>query len=225
MAYEALKHYRERSLTFRFVSNVDSTDFEEATRDLDPAETLFIICSETFTTLETMTNAQSARVWLLHGLGGEDKGHRETLRDGFDECRKDLRFRHWSGQHVRFLGLDRRTLFDGLRHRSFDYAGGWPGNLRALPAGFHEMDEHFRTASFERNLPVLTGIIAAWNNDCFGARTVPVLPHEQCRKRVPAHRRAWLPAKLVQVQRDYFGAHTYERTDARGTFHTQWEKA
>ena len=146
MAYEALKFYSDRNLTFRFVSNVDGTDLAEATRDLDPAETLFIVSSKTFTTLETMTNAQSARDWLLKGLGGDSQGGGPAFRRGFDECQEGVRVRHRHRQHVRLLGLGRRPLFDGLGHWSVDDAGHWTGELpcharrvppdgRALPHG------------------------------------------------------------------------------------------
>ena len=127
MAYEALKHYSDRALTFRFVSNVDGTDFVEATRDLDPAETLFIVSSKTFTTLETMTNAQSARDWLLKGLGGDVEGGRQAFCRGLDQRREGVRVRHRHRQHVRVLGLGRRALFDGLGHRPLDDAGHRPG--------------------------------------------------------------------------------------------------
>ena len=122
MAYEALKHYSDRSLTFRFVSNVDGIDFVEATRDLDPAETLFIVSSKTFTTLETMTNAQSARDWLLKRSRRRRESRGEAFRRRLDQCRKGVRVRHRYGQHVRVLGLGRRTLLDGLGHRPFDDA-------------------------------------------------------------------------------------------------------
>ena len=129
MAYEALKHYSDRALTFRFVSNVDGTDFAEATRDLDPAETLFIVSSKTFTTLETMTNAQSARDWLLAGSRRRRQGGRQAFRRGLDQCREGVRIRHRHRQHVRLLGLGRRALFDGFGDRPVDDAGDRPGQL------------------------------------------------------------------------------------------------
>jgi glucose-6-phosphate isomerase len=187
MAYEALKHYSERSLTFRFVSNVDGTDFVEATRDLDPAETLFIISSKTFTTLETMTNAQSARDWLLAGLGGEAKA-----------VAKHFVAVSTNAEKVSAFGIDTTNMFGfwdwvGGRY-SMDSAIGLstmlavgPDNFRALLAGFHKMDEHFRTAPFEKNLPVLMGLLSVWNNDFLGAQTVAVLPYEQYLKRFPAY--------------------------------------
>jgi glucose-6-phosphate isomerase len=187
MAYEALKHYSERSLTFRFISNVDGTDFVEATRDLDPAETLFIISSKTFTTLETMTNAQSARDWLLAGLGGDVKA-----------VAKHFVAVSTNAEKVSAFGIDTANLFGfwdwvGGRY-SMDSAIGLstmlavgPDNFRALLAGFHEMDEHFRTAPFEKNLPVLMGLLSVWNNDFLGAQTVAVLPYEQYLKRFPAY--------------------------------------
>ena len=132
MAYEALKHYSDRALTFRFVSNVDGTDFVEATRDLDPAETLFIVSSKTFTTLETMTNAQSARDWLLRGLGERCQGGRQAFRRGLDECPEGVRVRHRHRQHVRVLGLGGRALFDGLGDRPLDDAGHRSGTLPRL---------------------------------------------------------------------------------------------
>ena len=187
MAYEALKHYSERSLTFRFVSNVDGIDFAEATRDLDPAETLFIVSSKTFTTLETMTNAESARDWLLKGLGGDKKAVA----------------RHFvavstNGEKVSAFGIDTANMFGfwdwvGGRY-SMDSAIGLstmlaigPDNFRALLDGFHQMDEHFRTTLFGVNLPVLMGLMSIWYNDFFGAQTVAVLPYEQYLKRFPAY--------------------------------------
>jgi glucose-6-phosphate isomerase len=187
MAYEALKHYSERSLTFRFISNVDGTDFVEVTRDLEPAETLFIVSSKTFTTLETMTNAQSARDWLLAGLGGEAKA-----------VAKHFVAVSTNAEKVSAFGIDTANMFGfwdwvGGRY-SMDSAIGLstmlaagPDNFRALLAGFHKMDEHFRTAPFEKNLPVLMGLLSVWNNDFLGAQTVAVLPYEQYLKRFPAY--------------------------------------
>jgi glucose-6-phosphate isomerase len=187
MAYEALKHYSDRSLTFRFVSNVDGTDFVEATRDLDPAETLFIVSSKTFTTLETMTNAQSARAWLLAGLGGEVKAVAKHFVSVSTNAEK-----------VSAFGIDTTNMFGfwdwvGGRY-SMDSAIGLstmlavgPDNFRALLKGFHEMDEHFRNTPFDKNLPVLMGLLSIWNNDFFGAQTVAVLPYEQYLKRFPAY--------------------------------------
>jgi glucose-6-phosphate isomerase len=187
MAYEALRHYSECPLTFRFVSNVDATDFVEATRDLDPAETLFVASSKTFTTLETMTNARSAREWSLRGLGRDPKAVA----------------RHFvavstNAQKVSEFGVDTANMFGfwdwvGGRY-SMDSAIGLstmlaigPENFRAMLDGFHQMDEHFRTAPFERNLPVLMGLLAVWYNNFFGAQTVAVLPYEQYLKRFPAY--------------------------------------
>ena len=187
MAYEALKHYSERSLTFRFVSNVDGIDFVEATHDLDPAETLFIVSSKTFTTLETMTNAQSARDWLLKGLGGDAKAVARHFVAVSTNAEK-----------VSAFGIDTANMFGfwdwvGGRY-SMDSAIGLstmlavgPDNFRALLNGFHEMDEHFRNTPFEKNLPVLMGLLSVWNNDFFGAQTVAVLPYEQYLKRFPAY--------------------------------------
>jgi glucose-6-phosphate isomerase len=187
MAYEALKHYSERNLTFRFISNVDGTDFVEAVRDLEPAETLFIISSKTFTTLETMTNAQSARDWLLAGLGGEAKA-----------VAKHFVAVSTNAEKVSAFGIDTANMFGfwdwvGGRY-SMDSAIGLstmlavgPDHFRALLAGFHAMDEHFRTAPFEKNLPVLMGLLSVWNNDFLGAQTVAVLPYEQYLKRFPAY--------------------------------------
>jgi glucose-6-phosphate isomerase len=187
MAYEALKHYSERAMTFRFVSNVDSTDFAEAVQDLAPAETLFIISSKTFTTLETMTNAHSARDWSLSGLGGDEKSvakHFVAVSTNAAEVAK--------------FGIDTDNMFGfwdwvGGRY-SMDSAIGLstmlaigPDHFRALLDGFHQMDEHFRTAPFERNLPVIMGLLALWYNDFFGAQTVAVLPYEQYLKRFPAY--------------------------------------
>ena len=187
MAYEALKHYSERSLTFRFISNVDGIDFVEAVRDLDPAETLFIISSKTFTTLETMTNAQSAREWLLAGLGGEAKA-----------VVKHFVAVSTNAEKVSAFGIDTANMFGfwdwvGGRY-SMDSAIGLstmlavgPDNFQAMLDGFHKMDEHFHTAPFEKNLPVLMGLLSVWNNDFLGAQTVAVLPYEQYLKRFPAY--------------------------------------
>ena len=187
MAYEALKHYSERGMTFRFVSNVDGTDLAEAVVDLDPAETLFIVSSKTFTTLETMTNAHSAREWALKGLGGDEKAvakHFVAVSTNATEVAK--------------FGIDTENMFGfwdwvGGRY-SMDSAIGLstmlaigPENFRAMLRGFHEMDEHFRTAPFERNLPVLLGLLGVWYTDFFGAETVAVLPYEQYLKRFPAY--------------------------------------
>jgi len=187
MAYEALKHYSERGTTFRFVSNVDGTDFAESVQDLDPAETLFIVSSKTFTTLETMTNAQSARDWSLEGLGGDPKAVAKHFVAVSTNTAKVSEF-----------GIDTANMFGfwdwvGGRY-SMDSAIGLStmlavgaDNFRALLAGFHEMDEHFRTAPFERNLPVLMGLLEVWYSDFFGAQTVAVLPYEQYLKRFPAY--------------------------------------
>jgi glucose-6-phosphate isomerase len=187
MAYEALKHYSERSMTFRFVSNVDGTDFAETVQDLDPAETLFIVSSKTFTTLETMTNAHTARAWSLAGLGGDEKSvakHFVAVSTNAAEVSK--------------FGIDTANMFGfwdwvGGRY-SMDSAIGLstmmavgPENFRAMLSGFHEMDEHFRTVPFEANLPVLMGLLAVWNNDFLSADTVAVLPYEQYLKRFPAY--------------------------------------
>ena len=187
MAYEALKHYSDRAMTFRFVSNVDSTDFVEATRDLDPAETLFIVSSKTFTTLETMTNAHSARDWALRGLGGDSKAVAKHFVAVSTNAAK-----------VREFGIDTANMFEfwdwvGGRY-SMDSAIGLstmlaigPDNFRAMLVGFHEMDEHFRTAPFAKNLPVLLSLLGVWYNNFFGAQTVAVLPYEQYLKRFPAY--------------------------------------
>ena len=187
MAYEALKHYAARTMTFGFVSNVDGTDFVEAVRDLDPAETLFIISSKTFTTLETMTNAQTARAWSLAALGNDEKSiakHFVAVSTNASEVAK--------------FGIDTANMFE-----FWDWVGGrysmssaiglstmvaiGPDNFRSMLSGLHAMDEHFRTAPFERNLPVLLGLLAVWYNDFFGAQTVAVLPYEQYLKRFPAY--------------------------------------
>jgi glucose-6-phosphate isomerase len=187
MAYEALRHYSDRAMVFRFVSNVDGTDFLEATRDLDPAETLFIVSSKTFTTLETMTNAQSAREWSLNGLGGD-----------FKAVAKHFVAVSTNAAEVAKFGIDTANMFEfwdwvGGRY-SMDSAIGLstmlavgPENFRAMLDGFRQMDEHFRTAPFERNLPVLMGVLSIWYNDFFGAQTVAVLPYEQYLKRFPAY--------------------------------------
>jgi glucose-6-phosphate isomerase len=187
MAYEALKHYTQRDITFRFVSNVDGTDLAEAVRDLDPSETLFIVSSKTFTTLETMTNAQAARAWSLAGLGNDPKAvarhfvavstnAREVSKFGIDTANM-FEFWDWVGG---------RYSMDSAIGLSTMIAVG-PDNFRELLAGFHEMDEHFRTAAFERNLPVLMGLLAVWYANFFGAETVAVLPYEQYLKRFPAY--------------------------------------
>jgi glucose-6-phosphate isomerase len=187
MAYEALKHYSDRGMTFRFVSNVDGTDFAEATRDLDPAETLFIASSKTFTTLETMTNAGSARQWLLAGLGGDEKAVARHFVAVSTNAEKVSEF-----------GIDTANMFGfwdwvGGRY-SMDSAIGLstmvaigPEGFRAMLDGFHQMDEHFRTAPFGRNLPVLLGLLTVWYTDFFGAETVAILPYEQYLKRFPAY--------------------------------------
>ena len=187
MAYEALKHYSEREMTFRFVSNVDGTDFAEAVRDLNPSETLFIVSSKTFTTLETMTNAQTARAWSLKGLGGDEKSvakHFVAVSTNAAEVSK--------------FGIDTANMFGfwdwvGGRY-SMDSAIGLStmlaigaDNFHAMLDGFHQIDEHFRSAPFERNLPVLMGLLGVWNTNFLGAETVAVLPYEQYLKRFPAY--------------------------------------
>jgi glucose-6-phosphate isomerase len=187
MAYEALKFYSDRQMTFRFVSNVDGTDFAEAVVGLDPAETLFIISSKTFTTLETMTNAHTARDWALKGLGGDEKAvakHFVAVSTNAAEVSK--------------FGIDTANMFGfwdwvGGRY-SMDSAIGLstmlavgPENFHAMLSGFHEMDEHFRTAPLEKNLPVLMGLLALWYTEFFDAQTVAVLPYEQYLKRFPAY--------------------------------------
>jgi glucose-6-phosphate isomerase len=187
MAYEALRHYSDRSITFRFVSNVDGTDFFEATRDLDPAETLFIVSSKTFTTLETMTNAHTARLWSIAGLGNEEQSvarHFVAVSTNAVEVAK--------------FGIDTANMFGfwdwvGGRY-SMDSAIGLstmlaigPDNFRAMLDGFRQMDEHFRTAPLDCNLPILMGLLSVWYNDFFGAQTVGVFPYEQYLKRFPAY--------------------------------------
>jgi glucose-6-phosphate isomerase len=187
MAYEALKHYSDRNLNVRFVSNVDATDFAEAVHDLDPAETLFIVSSKTFTTLETMTNAHTARSWLIERLGGDQQAvakHFVAVSTNAAEVAK--------------FGIDTANMFGfwdwvGGRY-SMDSAIGLstmiaigPAGFGAMLDGFHQMDEHFRTTPFERNLPVLMGLIGIWNTDFLGAETVAVLPYEQYLKRFPAY--------------------------------------
>ncbi len=187
MALEALRYYSDRSLTFRFVSNVDGTDLAEAIRDLDPAETLFIVASKTFTTMETMTNAQGARDWLLSGLGGDTKAvarHFVALST--------------NAAKVKEFGIDPGNMFE-----FWDWVGGrysmtsaiglstmlaiGSENYHAMLDGFHQMDEHFRTAPFDRNLPVLLGLLTIWNTNFLGAQTLAVLPYEQYLKRFPAY--------------------------------------
>ena len=187
MAYEALRHYSRRDMTFRFVSNVDGTDFAEAVRDLDPAETLFIVSSKTFTTLETMTNAQSAREWWLAGSGADEKSVARHFVAVSTNAKEVARF-----------GIDTANMFEfwdwvGGRY-SMDSAIGLstmlaigPENFRAMLDGFHQMDEHFRTAPLESNLPVILGLLSVWYNNFFGAETVAVLPYDQYLKRFPAY--------------------------------------
>ena len=187
MAYEALRYYTDRGMTFRFVSNVDGTDFVEATKDLDPVQTLFIVSSKTFTTLETMTNARAARDWSLRGLGGDESAvakHFVAVSTNAAEVKK--------------FGIDTANMFEfwdwvGGRY-SMDSAIGLstmlavgPKAFREMLAGFHEMDEHFRTTPLEKNLPVIMGLLSLWYNDFFGAQTVAVLPYEQYLKRFPAY--------------------------------------
>jgi glucose-6-phosphate isomerase len=187
MAYEALKYYADRTMTFRFVSNIDGTDFAEAVRDLDPSETLFIISSKTFTTLETMTNAQTARAWSLTGSQGDEKSvakHFVAVSTNKSEVAK--------------FGIDTANMFE-----FWDWVGGrysmssaiglstmvaiGPDNFRDMLLGLHRMDEHFRTTPFEKNLPVIMGLLAVWYSDFFGAQTLSVLPYEQYLKRFPAY--------------------------------------
>ncbi len=187
MAFEALRHYTNRSLTFRFVSNVDGTDFVEATHDLAPAETLFIVSSKTFTTLETMTNAHSARNWLLRALSGDVKAVAKHFVAVSTNAAKVAEF-----------GIDTENMFEfwdwvGGRY-SMDSAIGLstmlaigPENFRELLAGFHAMDEHFRTAPFEKNMPALMALLGVWNTNFLGAETVAVLPYDQYLKRFPAY--------------------------------------
>jgi len=216
MAYEALKAYSDRDLTFRFVSNVDGADFTEAVRDLDPAETLFIISSKTFTTLETMTNAHTARAWSLAGLGGDESAvakHFVAVSTNAAEVSK--------------FGIDTANMFEfwdwvGGRY-SMDSAIGLstmiavgPDHFRAMLDGFHQMDEHFRTTPFERNLPVLMALLSIWYNDFFGAETVAVLPYDQYLKRFPAY--------LQQLTMESNGKHvTLDGTDvSRQTSPIYW---
>ncbi len=203
MAFEALRHYSERSMRFRFVSNVDGTDFCEAVRDLDPQETLFIVSSKTFTTLETMTNATSARDWLLAGLRGEAAAvarHFVAVSTNAPEVAK--------------FGIDTANMFGfwdwvGGRY-SLDSAIGLstmiaigPEHFRAMLAGFHEMDEHFRSADFARNIPVLMGLLAVWYNNFFAAQTAAVLPYEQYLRRFPAYlQQLTMESNGKQVTRD-----------------------
>ena len=186
MAYEALKYYSDRNLTVRFVSNVDSNEFVESVRDLDPAETLFIVSSKTFTTQETLTNAHSAREWVVKALGSEDavEKHFVAVSTNADEVKK--------------FGIDTANMFEfwdwvGGRY-SYDSAIGLslmiaigPDHFREMLAGFHAMDEHFRTAPFERNMPVILGLIGIWYNNFFGAQTVAILPYDYYLSQLPAY--------------------------------------
>lgn len=187
MAYEALKHYSNRNLTLRFVSNVDATDFAEATQDLDPAETLFIVASKTFTTQETMTNAQSARGWLLSGLGGDKAA-----------VAKHFVAVSTNAEQVSAFGIDTDNMFGfwdwvGGRY-SMDSAIGLstmlalgPDNFCDMLSGFHEMDEHYRTAPIDQNMPALLGLLTVWYVNFFGAQTTAILPYDQYLKRFPAY--------------------------------------
>jgi glucose-6-phosphate isomerase len=208
MAYEALKAYSDRAMTFRFVSNIDGTDFAEAVRDLDPSDTLFIVSSKTFTTLETMTNAHTARTWSLAALGGDETSvakHFVAVSTNATEVSK--------------FGIDTANMFEfwdwvGGRY-SMDSAIGLstmiaigPDHFRAMLDGLHQMDEHFRTTPFERNLPVLMGLLAVWYSDFFGAQTVGVMPYEQYLKRFPAY--------LQQLTMESNGKHvTLDGTEVR----------
>jgi glucose-6-phosphate isomerase len=187
MAYEALKYYSDRNLTFRFVSNIDGTDFSEAVRDLDPSETLFIVSSKTFTTLETMTNAQTARAWILHAFGGNE----QSIARHFVAVSTNA-------PAVSKFGIDPTNMFE-----FWDWVGGrysmtsaiglstmiaiGSENFRGMLNGFHEIDEHFRNTPFEKNLPVLMGLLSVWYSNCFGASTIAVLPYDQYLKRFPAY--------------------------------------
>jgi glucose-6-phosphate isomerase len=209
MAYEALRHYSMRDMTFRFVSNVDGTDFAEATRDLDAAETLFIIASKTFTTLETMTNAGTARQWTLRSLGDERAVARHFVAVSTN------------AEEVKKFGIDTANMFGfwdwvGGRY-SMDSAIGLstmiaigPENFRSMLDGFRAMDEHFRSEPFERNLPVLMGLLSLWYNNFFGAQTVAVLPYDQYLKRFPAY--------LQQLTMESNGKHV-----TRGGVHVDYE--
>src|SRR6266850_270137 len=209
MAYEALKYYSDRAMTFRFVSNIDGTDFAEAVRDLDPGETLFIASSKTFTTLETMTNAHTARAWSVAGLGGDEKSvakHFVAVSTNAAEVAK--------------FGIDTANMFEfwdwvGGRY-SMDSAIGLstmlaigPDHFRDMLAGFHAIDEHFRTTPFSRNLPVLMGLLGVWYNDFFGAQTVAVLPYDQYLKRFPAY--------LQQLTMETNGQHSFYQLIHQGT--------
>jgi glucose-6-phosphate isomerase len=211
MAYEALKYYSERAMTFRFVSNVDGSDFAEAVHDLEPAETLFIISSKTFTTLETMTNADTARNWSLSAFGGDQKA-----------IAKHFVAVSTNAEDVARFGIDTANMFE-----FWDWVGGrysmgsaiglstmlaiGPEDFRAMLDGFHQMDEHFRIAPFERNLPVLMGLLAVWHNDFFGAETMAVLPYEQYLKRFPAYLQQLTMesnGKHVTIDGDQVACHT-----------------
>ena len=207
MAYEALKYYSQRDMTFRFISNVDGTDFAEATRDLSADETLFIVSSKTFTTLETMTNARTAREWALQALGDEKAIARHFVAVSTNTA------------EVKKFGIDTANMFQfwdwvGGRY-SMDSAIGLstmiaigPDQFRAMLAGFHAMDEHFRTAPFDRNLPVLMGLLAVWYNNFFESQTIAVLPYEQYLKRFPAY--------LQQLTMESNGKHVTLDGEARG---------
>jgi glucose-6-phosphate isomerase len=186
MAYEALKHYSDRNLTIRFVSNIDGTDIAEATRDLDPAETLFVVCSKTFTTLETLTNAQTARDWCLNALGDKQAvakhfvavstNKEEVAKFGIDTANM-FEFWDWVGGRYSYESAIGLSLMIGIG----------PEHFREMLAGFHQMDEHFRTAPFEKNLPVLLGVLGVWYGNFFGAETHAILPYDQYLWRLSAY--------------------------------------
>src|SRR5437773_5587254 len=209
MAYEALKAYSDRTMSFRFVSNVDGTDFAETVRDLDPAETLFVVSSKTFTTLETMTNAKSARDWSLHGLRGDSKAVGRHFVAVSTNAEKVSEFGIDTGNMFEFWDwVGGRYSMDSAIGLSTMLAIG-PDNFRAMLDGFHQIDEHFRTAPLESNLPVLMGLLTVWYNDFFGAQTVAVLPYEQYLKRFPAY--------LQQLTMESNGKHvTLEGAEVKG---------
>ena len=200
MAYEALKYYSDRGMTFRFVSNVDGTDFAEAVRDLNPEETLFIVSSKTFTTLETMTNANTARQWSLAAFAGDTKS-----------VAKHFVAVSTNAKEVAKFGIDTEQMFE-----FWDWVGGrysmgsaiglstmlaiGPDNFRRMLHGFHQMDEHFRTTPFDRNVPVIMALLTVWYNNFFDAEAVAVLPYEQYLKRFPAYLQQFDHGKQRQVR-------------------------
>ena len=215
MAYEALRHYSRRDMTFRFISNVDSTDFAEATADLSAEETLFIVSSKTFGTLETLTNATSARNWVVDQLGAEAAvaKHFVAVSTKF-RARRRFRYRH--RQHVRLLGLGRWALLDGLRHRALDHAGGGSRTLPRAPRRVPRDGQAPSETPLETNLPVLMGMLAVWYGNFFGAQSSGVMPYDQYLKRFPAYLQQPPWSRTASTSRSKGGPSTTRRGPSTG---------